>query len=145
MINEDTERLRKTTIAFLKDYADKGYENAVECIDWLEKQGEQKPAELPKGEDYGIDGLYATIDILQKTLGSVDGYQSDDGILEHKCAITAVKKLYEKKPTEWSEEDERLFQIVIDILDRANHLGNLSHADLIACVRKLKSLRPQKQ
>lgn len=35
--NED-ERLRKTTILFLKDFANQGYENAVECIDWLEKQ-----------------------------------------------------------------------------------------------------------
>lgn len=38
MNNKDDERLRKTTIAFLKDFADKGYENAVECISWLEKQ-----------------------------------------------------------------------------------------------------------
>jgi hypothetical protein len=38
--NED-ERLKKTTIAFLKDFADKGYENAIECIAWLEKQGEK--------------------------------------------------------------------------------------------------------
>ena len=37
----DDERLRKTTIAFLKDYADKGYENAVECIDWLESLKER--------------------------------------------------------------------------------------------------------
>jgi len=44
MNNKDDERLRKTTIAFLKDFADKGYENAVECIDWLKKQGEKKPA-----------------------------------------------------------------------------------------------------
>ena len=43
IMNKDDERLRNTTIAFLKDFADKGYENAVECIDWLEKQGEQKP------------------------------------------------------------------------------------------------------
>ena len=42
MNNKDDERLRKTTIAFLKDFAEKGYENAVECIDWLEKQGEDK-------------------------------------------------------------------------------------------------------
>lgn len=34
--NEEDERLRKTSISFLKHYADKGYENAVECIDWLE-------------------------------------------------------------------------------------------------------------
>jgi hypothetical protein len=40
IMNKDDERLRNTTIAFLKDFADKGYENAVECIDWLEKQGE---------------------------------------------------------------------------------------------------------
>ena len=39
MSNKDNERLRKTTIAFLKDFAEQGYENAVECIDWLEKQG----------------------------------------------------------------------------------------------------------
>ena len=38
MTNKDDERLRKTAIAFLKDLAEQGYENAVECIDWLEKQ-----------------------------------------------------------------------------------------------------------
>ena len=38
-VNEENneERLRKTTIEFLKEFADKGYENAVECINWLEK------------------------------------------------------------------------------------------------------------
>ena len=44
MNNRDDERLRKTTIDFLKEFADKGYENAIECIDWLKKQGEQKSA-----------------------------------------------------------------------------------------------------
>ena len=38
MSNKDNERLRNTTIAFLRDFAEQGYENAVECIDWLEKQ-----------------------------------------------------------------------------------------------------------
>jgi CRISPR/Cas system CSM-associated protein Csm3 (group 7 of RAMP superfamily) len=42
MNNKDDERLRKTTIAFLKDFAEQGYENAVECIDWLEKQCKKK-------------------------------------------------------------------------------------------------------
>lgn len=76
--------------------------------DALEKQGEQKPVndtdEEYNGEDYGIDSLWHAKNILEKTLGKVDGYQSDDGILEHKCAITAVMKLYEQKST-WSEED----------------------------------------
>ena len=43
MSNKDDERLRKTTIAFLKDFAEQGYENAVECIAWLEKQGKTSP------------------------------------------------------------------------------------------------------
>lgn len=51
MNNKDNERLRKTTIAFLKDFAEQGYENAVECIDWLEKQGEQKPAEWDEEDE----------------------------------------------------------------------------------------------
>ena len=38
MSDKDNERLRKTTIAFLKNFAEQGYENAVECIDWLENQ-----------------------------------------------------------------------------------------------------------
>ena len=42
MSNKDDERLRKTAIAFLKDFAEQGYENAIECIDWLEKQGKEE-------------------------------------------------------------------------------------------------------
>ena len=81
------------------------------------KKIEQKPIELVKGEDYGIDGLYAAIDILQNTLGKVDGYQTDDGILEHECAISAVKKLYEKEPAVWSEEDARLLDNCISLIE----------------------------
>ena len=47
MSNKDDERLRKTAIAFLKDFAEQGYENAVECIAWLEKQG-KKPTDKAK-------------------------------------------------------------------------------------------------
>ena len=50
MSNKDDERLRKTAIAFLKDFAEQGYENAVECIAWLEKQGEQEQLYIRFGE-----------------------------------------------------------------------------------------------
>ena len=40
-VSKNDERLRKTAIAFLKDFAKQGYENATECIDWLAKQGEK--------------------------------------------------------------------------------------------------------
>ena len=76
---------------------------------------EQISTDLPNGEDYGIDGLYAAVDILQKTLGNVNGYQTDDGILEHECAISAVKKLYEQKPA-WSEENSCYYDDICEIL-----------------------------
>ena len=78
-----------------------------------EKQGEQK--QLAKGEDYGIDGVYAAIDILKKTFGKVDGYETDDGKLEHECAISAVEQLSKQKKTaEWSEEDEGMLKSILN-------------------------------
>ena len=63
MSNKDDERLRKTAIAFLKDFAEQGYENAVECIDWLEKQGEQEEPKFKVGDWLCANELnnYATL------------------------------------------------------------------------------------
>ena len=100
---------------------DAGYEWDAEKKEL--KKIEQTPTDLPKGEDYGIDGLYHAISILEKTLGKVDGYQSDDGILEHKCAINAVKELYEQKPA-WSEEDETKINRIVACLENLNVADN---------------------
>ena len=102
------EKIRKYLIIllqhFCKGYRVPGLEFPISFKDmliWLEKQ---KPIEDFNGEDYGIDSLWHAITILEKTLGEVEGYQTDDGILEHKCAITAVRKLAkerrEQKPVE---------------------------------------------
>lgn len=77
---------------------------------------EQKPVEMVNDEDYGVDGLYAALDILKTTLGQVQGYQTDDGILEHKAAITVVKKLYEQRHVKWSEEDEKMLSDITDCI-----------------------------
>lgn len=112
-----------------------------------EKQGEQNPAdkledEEYNGEDYGIDSLYHAQRILEKTLGKVDGYQSDDGILEHKCAITAIKKLYEQKPAEWSEKDKDNIQRALYYVDYyQTHEADTKEAE--ECFDWLKSLKPQ--
>ena len=66
-----------------------------EEIDFF-KLMESQEADEVNGDDYGIDGLWHAARILEKTLGKVKGYQSDDGILEHKAAITAVKKIRQK-------------------------------------------------
>ncbi|MBR1654873.1 MAG: hypothetical protein IJ698_00420 [Prevotella sp.] len=90
----------------------------------FEKKELKKIDEEVNGEDYGIDGLWHAQRILEKTLGSVDSYQTDDGILDHKAAITAVKKLYEQKPVEWSEEDEEELEIAIDTLKESGQYGS---------------------
>ena len=93
------------------------------------------------GEDYGIDSLYHVQRILEKTLGKVDGYQSDDGILEHKCAISAVKKLYEQKPN-WSEEDKnRINRLIAYFEDKESFTAE----DDVVYANWLKSLKDRVQ
>lgn len=81
------------------------------------KKIEKNFDDLPKSDDYVIEGLEHAKTILEKTLGKVEGYQSDDGILEHKCAISALKQLAEQKPT-WSKEDEKYTN---ELIQRLHH------------------------
>ena len=107
------------------------------------KKIEQKSSDLPKGEDYGIDGLYNAIRILEKTLGKVDGYQTDDGILEHECAISAVKKLYEQKPA-WSDEDEKDICRAAEYIRKYSEyvVGGNSKRFVLDLADRIESLRP---
>lgn len=71
------------------------------------KKIEQSNEESNEG-NCEIDGLYCAKTILEKTLGKVEGYQTDDGILEHKSAINAVTKLCEQKSVEIKDAVEWL-------------------------------------
>ena len=106
---------------------------------------EQKPqTELPKGEDYAIDGLWQAIQILEHSLGEVDGWQSDDGILEHKCAIEAVKRLYEHKSA-WSEEDETFLNLSLGNLTGLKNRFGEESGKVGDCIHWLKSLKERIQ
>ena len=115
------------------------------CVNVSQKDWSELSKEVDE-EDYGIDGLWHAVDILERTLGKVEGYQSDDGILEHKAAITAVKRLNEQNPVEWSEEDIIYIQYAVDGLERyiKEHpdpeFGNATPCEK-AAVRWLKSLK----
>lgn len=91
---------------FEKVMADAGY-----AFDFEKKELKEIENEEYDGEDYGIDSLWHAKNILEKTLGEVEGYQTDDGILDHKCAITAVDKLYKedaKIKNRWKPSDEQI-------------------------------------
>lgn len=119
-----------------------------------EKKELTKIYEEVNGEDYGIDSLYHAQRILEKTLGSVEGYQSDDGILVHKAAISTGKKLYELKPVEWSEEDEKMVENIIDTINMSiedcdvDDIGTKARFSLEKerdwLKNRLKSISPQK-
>lgn len=106
-----------------------------EGYEWdAEKKELKKTDEEFNGEDYGIDSLFHAQRILEKTLGKVEGYQSDDGILAHKCAVTAVNKLYKQKPA-WSEEDERIYQSIIDDTVQENQL-DIKQIDWLKSIKR---------
>lgn len=91
--HKTNKRLRKTAVAFLKDFAEQGYENAVECIDWLEKQGESNPYSgvsfKYNGHTWGMCGRDNGVEIL------VDGEIKERIFLDNKprdkSAFEAIK------------------------------------------------------
>ena len=111
---------------------------------WLEMQGEQKPVKSEQN-CYHDDGLYYAIDILEKTFGKVEGYQSDDGIIEHQTAIETVNALYHKKPTEWSEEDESMLFMCSDAIAAACAAEYYTTEEMIKMQNWLKSLKDRVQ
>ena len=84
-----------------------------EVDDMLEKEQKPNIEICPDSETgYPIEdcdyGLEIALDILEKTLGKVQGFQTDDGIREHQTAIKAVKDAMEEqksveKPINWTE------------------------------------------
>ena len=100
--------------------------------------------ELKKIEQscYHNDGLYYAIDILEKTFGKVEGYQSDDGKMEHQIAIETVNALYHKKSVEWSEEDELYLRKAIEC---AFGNGYLSVSNWLKSLKDRFQLQPKQE
>lgn len=164
-IDEQTEKMKKEIAEFIfnsKEYIKQRYE-WIKCLGFdvkfsnEEKQGEQKSTDKVEPKDYNnIDPHFAKpIDKVEQKPAewseedekylklAIENFQTLGNSFLTSWLKNLKDRVYPQPKQNWSEEDERLFQIVIDILDRENHFGNISHTDLIACVRKLKSLKPQ--
>ena len=116
--------------------------------DWvIYKQGKELKEiedEEYNDEDYGIDGLWHAKNILEKSLGKVDGYQTDDGILDHKCAISSVSKLYKedaKIKNMWKPSEEQIYWLKWAIGRMTNtEKGNEAEAVLKDLLEQLEKL-----
>lgn len=106
----EDEKLRKCTISLLKIARDKGFYDIPKavnnCITWLEKQGEKKPildVEIPFGAKDS--------DLEEVTYDIPKGYHAE--IEDNKVVI----KKGEQKPAEWSEEDEKMLEYALDMIE----------------------------
>lgn len=126
-----------------RDQFEKAMTDAGYAFDFDKKELKKIEDEEYDGDDYGIDSLWHAKNILEKTLGKVDGYQTDDGILDHKCAITAVDKLY-KNSIAWIEKDKHWMQKAIDFM---NHPDLIKATPTLAkdTINWLKSLKDRVQ
>ena len=103
-----------------------------------------KPAEW---DEYTKTNLDRALQIIKKAKGTLQGYQSDDGIYECDKAIECLEHfLYRgleiEKHAEWSEEDEHRITDAIYFLETAkSHYADTSELD--TTINFLKSLRPQ--
>lgn len=118
MNNKNNERLRKTTIAFLKDFAEQGYENAVECIDWLEKQREQEEHKFKVGDKL-IQNKFdpKTLQPFDRVLARIDGGDVYFWFADFVSTPTIEK--YDLLPCIMSNKDANM---VIPYNDETKHL-----------------------
>ena len=138
IMNKDDERLRNTTIAFLKDFADKGYENAVECIDWLEKRGEQKL-------------LIEKLPEEMKTIGESLGFTTQEECDNYNQMVTDLIMSDDDKNEQesaWSEDDElhirELESLVKQVWTTAEHENDKDTIHKMSDLSFfLKTLKPQ--
>ena len=138
MNNKDDERLRKTTIAFLKDFAKQGYENAVECIDWLEKQSEKPQGksalEAAKEEKVDNQNCVKPTDKVEPKFREGDWVVQGHNILKIKC-VGDTHYCFE---TVGGYTDD----IFISEVDSQYHLWTIQDAkdgDVLACKGNIKN------
>lgn len=139
----EDERIRKDLIEYFKwnvkqilnDFSNK------ECIAWLEKQGEQKPADKVETKFKVWDSIKTTNEETL-TITKIDdkGYWSEDLFI---CGFDddAKWELVEQKPA-WSEEDDRIYySILADIRTRQDGSTSTLEAYYNEKINWLKSLK----
>jgi len=137
-MNKESEKLRKTTIAFLKDFADKGYENAVECIDWLEKQRRKEEPQVYETENGEVI-----------TYSETDGYkvvepkfhEGDFIVNNYNGVVCQVTEIKDDEYCLWPLYDEVKGYLKIIDVDNEYHLWTIKDTkpgDVVVCKGNIK-------
>lgn len=151
LVESEDERIRKELIYYFKEnnaaLAFRGISN--ECIlAWFEKQGEQKSTiyhkfrpgdiirHIKQGFTCKIDSVDTEYRVSECGLGTHLPFDAED-----------YYELVEQETVEWSEEDEKYFNILISLVNNPSTEGMFDYHKInkTAFNNWLKSLHPQKQ
>lgn len=127
LAESEDERIRMALISLVKEIKSQSLvrlEPWDKYIAYLEKK-EQKPIKLDDDTEVGLD---RALQIVKDAKGNLCGYQSDDGIYECDHAIQTLERILkngiEQQPVEWSEEDEKIYQSIMDDTVQENQLND---------------------
>ena len=110
----EDERLRKTTISFLEEFKKKGYENAVECIEWLEKQ-------KPLFPDQDQRDPWECIEKFKSLYGHYPSDADEIGVI--------VSEMVRKQKPDESEDDHKFKEddwVITNDGDKIRHILEVS-------------------
>ena len=129
LAESEDERIRKVIYKLMLGMREEIFTSQDEIVTkekvlvWLEKQKEQKPADLPAG-------FYVTLPDGKK-------YYTK----EMRCNNMKVK-VVTPQPLAWSEEDKSILEALIYDIERLPMQGVLTHRPCDSYIKFLKSLRP---
>ena len=113
-----------------------------EALAYLEKQKEQKLTKWSEEDKVMLNNIIRSVHM--KSIMPLDEMDDRSKYKKYENFLNSLPERFNLQPKqELSKEDERLLNIIIDILDREEHNGHLTHDDLKACVKLLKSFRSQ--
>ena len=116
LAESEDERIRKQCIKLLREAYSTKYE-AFECIAWLEKQKEQKPAEWSEEDGMIIDNLIGFVtdygDNCYTSIAKADVLNW----LEKWKSANRDASFANKNANGWSEEDDQLIGFIFDLLN----------------------------
>lgn len=131
LAESEDERIRERLITFFQqypyEYIPNGKFSTRDAVAWLEKQ-------KPDPRQQYLDALLYADDIYQMSMNDKMVEEAESKAVNALMEIGVTKLLLEKqKPVEWSEEDEREFQILNFAL-RNN--GQITSADWLESIKE---------
>ena len=134
LAESEDERIRKALIELVTNDKVAGFtefyeKRGITCDDviaYLEKQKEQKSAEIDEDIELGLD---RALQIIKEAKGVLKGYQSDDGIYECDHAIrtlthilkNGIEQKTEEKPINWTELTWEDINELEDIINKVHY------------------------